>query len=143
MFTRIASMRKLLRLCKRFFSKEGNCKDLPSQQHIEISGESLETVVRRCSVKKVFLEILQNSQENNCAESLLNKFAGLRSATLLRKRSWHRCFPVNFAKFLKNTFQKQPCRGVLSKRFSKNMQQIYRRTSMPKGDFNKVAKQLY
>ena len=26
-----------------------------------------ESVVRRCSVKKVFLEILQNSQENACA----------------------------------------------------------------------------
>ena len=26
-----------------------------------------EAVVRRCSVKKVFLEILQNSQEDTCA----------------------------------------------------------------------------
>ena len=26
-----------------------------------------EAVVRRCSVKKVFLEISQNSQENTCA----------------------------------------------------------------------------
>ena len=26
-----------------------------------------ETVVHRCSIKKVFLEILQNSQENTCA----------------------------------------------------------------------------
>ena len=25
----------------------------------------------------------------------------LRSATLLKKRLWHRCFPVNFAKFLR------------------------------------------
>ena len=24
---------------------------------------------------------------------------GLRPATLLKKRLWHRCFPVNFAKF--------------------------------------------
>ena len=35
--------------------------------------------------------------------------------------------------------QKQPSRGVLMKRCSENMQQIYRRTSMPKCDFNKVA----
>ena len=27
----------------------------------------LEAVVQRCSVKKVFLEILQNLQENTCA----------------------------------------------------------------------------
>ena len=39
--------------------------------------------------------------------------------------------------------QKQPSRGVPRKRCSENMQQIYRRTTMPKCDFNKVAKQLY
>ena len=39
--------------------------------------------------------------------------------------------------------QKQPPRGVPRKRCSENMQQIYRRTLMPKCDFNKVALQLY
>ena len=39
--------------------------------------------------------------------------------------------------------KKQPSRGVLIKTCSENMQQIYRRTPMPKCDFNKVAKQLY
>ena len=29
---------------------------------------ALEAVARRCSVKKVFLEISQNSQENTCAK---------------------------------------------------------------------------
>ena len=28
----------------------------------------------------------------------------LKAATLLKKRLWHRCFPVNFAKFLGITF---------------------------------------
>ena len=37
-------------------------------------------------------------------ESLFNKVAGLRSTTLLKKRLWHRCFPVDFAKFLRATF---------------------------------------
>ena len=36
--------------------------------------------------------------------------------------------------------QKQPSRGVLTKMCSENMQQIYRRTLMPKCDLNKVAK---
>ena len=37
--------------------------------------ELVEAVARRCSVKKVFLEILQNSQENTCARvSFLIKF---------------------------------------------------------------------
>ena len=38
--------------------------------------------------------------------------------------------------------QKQPSRGVLSKRCSENMQQIYRRTPMLKCDFNKVVATL-
>ena len=46
-------------------------------------------------------------------------------------------------KLSKLLLQKQPLKGVLEKRCSENMQQIYRRTPMPKCDFNKVAKQLY
>ena len=50
-----------------------------------------------CSIKKVFLEISQNSQENICARvSFLRKF--------LIKKVWHRCFPANFAKFLRTPF---------------------------------------
>ena len=30
-----------------------------------------------------------------------NKVAGFRPPTILRKNLWHRCFPVNFAKFLR------------------------------------------
>ena len=43
----------------------------------------------------------------------------------------------------KLNLQKQPSRDVLRNRCSKNMQQIYRRTPMPKCDFNKVALQFY
>ena len=38
---------------------------------------------------------------------------------------------------------KQPSWGVLRKRCSENMQEIYGRTPMPKCGFNKVAKQLW
>ena len=65
---------------------------------------SSEVVVWRCSVEKVFLEISQNSQENTCARaSFLIKFQA-RSATSLKKRPWHRCFPMNFLKFLRTPF---------------------------------------
>ena len=66
-----------------------------------------EPVVRRCSVKKVFLEITQNLQENTCARvsSLIKlQASGLRSSTLLKKRLWHLYFPVSFAKFLITPF---------------------------------------
>ena len=36
-----------------------------------------------------------------CQNFLSNKVAGLESATLLKETLWHRCFPVNFAKFLR------------------------------------------
>ena len=45
------------------------------------------------------------------------------------------------ADFGKVNKQKQPSRGVLGKRSSENMQHIYRKTSMLKCDFNKVALQ--
>ena len=94
-----------------------------------------EALAQRCSVKKVFLEILQNLQESTCARvsfliklqalGLLfakknvlknfTKFTGkhfsqfsfvifLNIQPLLNKRLWHRCFLVNFAKFLRTTF---------------------------------------
>ena len=48
----------------------------------------------------MFVRISQNSQENTCARvSFLNKVAGLTPATLLKKRLWYKCFPVNFVKF--------------------------------------------
>ena len=58
-----------------------------------------EAVDWRCSVKNVFLKILQNSQENTCVEvSFLIKLQAWL-VTLLKKR-----FPVNFAKFLRTLF---------------------------------------
>ena len=34
----------------------------------------------------------------------LNKVAGLRPTTLLKRRLWYRCFPVNIVKFLRTPF---------------------------------------
>ena len=53
-----------------------------------------------CSIKKVFLKISQNLQENTCAWVSCRQ----RPTTLLKKRLWHRCFPVNFTKFLRTPF---------------------------------------
>ena len=54
-----------------------------------------EAVVWRCYVKKVFLEISQNSQENNYAKV---------SFLIQLQASRHRCFPANFVKFLRTPF---------------------------------------
>ena len=39
-----------------------------------------------------------------CQSLFFNKVAGLRPATSLKKRLWHRCFPLSFAKFLRTPF---------------------------------------
>ena len=62
-----------------------------------------ETITQRCSVKKVFLEILQNLQENTCALVSFLKTLQTQPATLLKKRLWYNCFPVNFVKFFQST----------------------------------------
>ena len=70
----------------------------------------LEAVVQRCSVKKMFRETSQNSQENTCARvSLLNKVAGpigvLRNfAKSQRCRPIRNFFHVQFAKFVRTFF---------------------------------------
>ena len=67
---------------------------------------SVEAVAQRCSVRKVFLEISQNSEENTCARQKRHSGTGvfLRPATLSKKRLWHGCSPVNFVKFLRAPF---------------------------------------
>ena len=41
---------------------------------------------------------------NNASEYNWQKQPPERPATLLKKRLYHRCFPVNFAKFLRTSF---------------------------------------
>ena len=78
-----------------------------------ITHINTEAVTQTCSVKKVFLEISENSQENTCArDSFLIKLHA-RPATLLKKRLWHRYFPVNFEKFLRTPFFIEHLRWLL------------------------------
>ena len=66
---------------------------------------SSEVVVQTCSVKKDVLKNFGKSIGIQLYQSLFfNKTAGLRPVTLLKKRLWHRCFPVNFAKLLRMLF---------------------------------------
>ena len=54
--------------------------------------------------EKVFLEILQNSQENSCARvSFFNKVAGL-PATLLKNETLAQVFSCWFCEISKNNF---------------------------------------
>ena len=68
---------------------------------------------QRCFVKKGVLEISQNSQESTCFRvSFLIKLQ-VPPVTLLKKRLWHSCLPVNLAKFLRTPFSQNTSRRLL------------------------------
>ena len=72
-----------------------------------------------CSVKKSVLRNFEKfTGKHLCQSIFFNKVAGLSPrlspATLLKKRLWHRCFPVNFAKFLRTPFLQNTSRRLLS-----------------------------
>ena len=60
---------------------------------------------RRCSVRKgVYRNFAKFTEKHLCQSLFFNKVAGLSLPTLLKKRLWHRCFPLKFAKFLRPPF---------------------------------------
>ena len=64
---------------------------------------STEEAVRECSVIK------SSCREEFCRKGVLRNFAKftgkhLRQILFLKKRLWHKCFPVNLAKFLRTPF---------------------------------------
>ena len=80
------------------FSLLENCQLYLIAKYKASNCFKIEAVIQMCSVKIDLLKILQNSQKNAYARvSFLIKLQ-------LTKRLWHRCFPVNIAKLLRNTF---------------------------------------
>ena len=60
---------------------------------------------QRCSVKKGVYKNFAKFTGKHLYQSLfLNKVSALRLLVLIKKRPWHRCFPVNFAKLLTMSF---------------------------------------
>ena len=70
-----------------------------------ILSMSSQAVVRRCSLKKVFLEISQNSKENTSARvSFFIKLHGLACNLFIKKEILEQVFSREFCKISKNTF---------------------------------------
>ena len=69
------------------------------------------SLTTKLPTQKLFLEIRKIHRKTPGSESLFNEVVALRPVTLLKRRLWHRCFPVNFSKFLRTSlgdcFQKE------------------------------------
>ena len=71
-----------------------------------------------CFVRKGALKNFTKFPGKHLCQSLFfNKVAGLSPATLLKKRLWHKCFPVNFVKFLTTPFLQNTSKRLLLLRF--------------------------
>ena len=57
---------------------------------------------RRCSVRKDVLRNFAKFTGKHLCQGLL--MSGPKACSFIKKRLWHRCFPVNFAKFLRTPF---------------------------------------
>ena len=94
--------------CKSFLSIFlfcGDCKTLKWMMMFKHKIIITEAAPQRCSMKRGALRNFAKFTGKRLCQSLFfNKVAGLRPATLLKKRLWHRRFPVNFAKFLRISF---------------------------------------
>ena len=109
----ISSCVKCLSIKIEFYCNKCFSKNIPEKQEEE-------AVVQRCSVKKVFLKISQNSQENSCARLFLNKEDSctseklekfLRTSFFTEHLRWLRLFPqiyLSFAIFIRRKNEKQP-----------------------------------
>ena len=79
------------------------------------------TAIGRSSRPEVFCKkvVLRNfakfTGKHLCQSIFFNKVAGLRAANLFKKRLWHRCFPMNFVKFLRAPFLQNTSRQLLLK----------------------------
>ena len=64
---------------------------------------------QRCSVKKGFLKnFIKFTGKHLCQSLFLIKLQASGLQLFKKKKLWHRCFPVNFAKFLGTPFYRTP-----------------------------------
>ena len=94
-----------------FFSKPSKKDNIPlALPELYIDWKQPPEVFCKKGVLRNFVKF---TEKHLCQRHVFNKVAGLRPATLLKKSLWHRCFPVNFAKFLRTPFFTEHLRWLL------------------------------
>ena len=63
-----------------------------------------EAVLRRCSIKKVFIEVSQNSQENTCAKVTFLIKLQAQIYDFIKKETLAQVFSCEFCEFLTTPF---------------------------------------
>ena len=68
---------------------------------------------RRSIITGVLENFAKFTGKHVCQSLFFNKVAGPRLGTLIKKRLWHKCFLVNFAKCLRTSFLTEKLRWLL------------------------------
>ena len=101
--------RKIFKVCLAIFQHYA-IKGYKSSHEVYKSVLRKKSAIERSSRPEVFCKkgdlknLAKFTGKHLCQSPFFNKVEGLRPATLFKKRPWHRCFSVNFAKFLKTSF---------------------------------------
>ena len=107
---------------------------------IHLSNHRSRSSHRRCSVKELILKISQISQKNTCVEVFILWSCESKTYKFIKKRLQHRCFPVNFAKFLRTHILKKTC--FCRKHISYNTSHKFWNQSLSSSIINVVPKYL-
>ena len=70
-----------------------------------------------CSIKRGVLRNFTKFTGKYLCQSARVPFSRAQACNLLKKRLWHRCFPVNFEKFLRTSFLQSTSGRVLLDNF--------------------------
>ena len=74
-----------------------------------------------------------------CQCLLFDKAAGLKTASLLKKKHWHICFPVNFVKFQGTPFLRNTSGGCFWKQNKHYIAEIFIYTVFLRNTFSKAG----
>ena len=96
-----------LRMCKVL---KDLIKDRSNRPEVFCKKHVVRNFVKFTGNARARVSFLINLQSSG----LLFYYAVLKPATLLKQRLWHRCFPVNFAKFLRTFFFTEHLRTTAS-----------------------------
>ena len=89
---------------------QNNSKSLFSNDK-QMPHEILFSLLQKQSSGRVLRDFAKFTGKHLRQSFFFNKVAGLRPTTLLKKSLWRRCFPVNFAKFLRTPFTQNTSDG--------------------------------
>ena len=91
----------------------GEIKDEAPQVTLQYCGSTVRSSHKSCSQK-----LCNISTENTCVGVSFKKIASLKACNFIKKRSQHRYFLVNIAKFLRLPISKTICDRILFNCFS-------------------------